>query len=66
MQGEGETGALSSVKAGHEHFKADQAKQGTSGELKRAGVMSDFWKLLCCLAPQVHAVLLAIADWKHP
>lgn len=31
---------MSSFTAGHEHFKADQAKQGTSGELKRAGVVS--------------------------
>lgn len=51
-----ETGALSSFTAGHEHFKADQAKRGTSGELKRAGMVSAFGKLLCCLAPQVHAV----------
>lgn len=56
MQGEEEAAALSSFRAGHEHFKADQAKQGTSGELKRAGVVSAFWKLLGCLAPQVNAV----------
>jgi len=26
------------------------------GELKRAGVVSAFEKLLCCIAPQVHVV----------
>lgn len=47
---------MSSLTRGHEHFKADQAKQGTSGELKRAGVGSAFGMLLCCMAPQVHTV----------
>lgn len=34
------------------YFKADQAKQGTSGTLRRAGVLSAVEKL-CCMAPEV-------------
>lgn len=47
---------MSSLMGKHEHFKADQAKQGTNGELKGAGVVNYFGKLLCCLAPWVHTV----------
>lgn len=35
---------MSGLMGKHEHFKADQAKQGTNGELKGAGVVSYFWE----------------------
>lgn len=47
---------MSSLTGEHEHFKADQVKKGTSGELKRAGVVGAFGKLQCCMAPRVHTV----------